>query len=137
MSRPGNAFSMNINTSSSSKKIEEGSGFKLTPKQPNQKGRNVFGFNEEEEEAVIIPKGAKLSKPVGKEALPISQWSYDAKQHHLHRPVEKYFSDKEEQQKRIEEEMLRERKKEKSIDCLLYTSPSPRDRQKSRMPSSA
>ena len=26
---------------------------------------------------------------------------------------------------------------EKAIDCLLYTSPSPRDRQKSRMPSSA
>ena len=25
----------------------------------------------------------------------------------------------------------------KSLDCLLYTSPSPRDRQKSRMPSSA
>ena len=25
----------------------------------------------------------------------------------------------------------------KSIPCLLYTSPSPRDRQKSRMPSSA
>ena len=25
----------------------------------------------------------------------------------------------------------------KSKDCLLYTSPSPRDRQKSRMPSSA
>ena len=25
----------------------------------------------------------------------------------------------------------------KSFDCLLYTSPSPRDRQKSRMPSSA
>ena len=24
-----------------------------------------------------------------------------------------------------------------SVDCLLYTSPSPRDRQKSRMPSSA
>ena len=24
-----------------------------------------------------------------------------------------------------------------NIDCLLYTSPSPRDRQKSRMPSSA
>ena len=23
------------------------------------------------------------------------------------------------------------------VDCLLYTSPSPRDRQKSRMPSSA
>ena len=26
---------------------------------------------------------------------------------------------------------------EKLMDCLLYTSPSPRDRQKSRMPSSA
>ena len=26
---------------------------------------------------------------------------------------------------------------EESIPCLLYTSPSPRDRQKSRMPSSA
>ena len=26
---------------------------------------------------------------------------------------------------------------EKSNNCLLYTSPSPRDRQKSRMPSSA
>ena len=25
----------------------------------------------------------------------------------------------------------------KTMDCLLYTSPSPRDRQKSRMPSSA
>ena len=29
------------------------------------------------------------------------------------------------------------RHKEESSDCLLYTSPSPRDRQKSRMPSSA
>ena len=28
-------------------------------------------------------------------------------------------------------------KDEKHYDCLLYTSPSPRDRQKSRMPSSA
>ena len=27
--------------------------------------------------------------------------------------------------------------KTQNIDCLLYTSPSPRDRQKSRMPSSA
>ena len=26
---------------------------------------------------------------------------------------------------------------DKALDCLLYTSPSPRDRQKSRMPSSA
>ena len=29
------------------------------------------------------------------------------------------------------------KKKSESWDCLLYTSPSPRDRQKSRMPSSA
>ena len=28
-------------------------------------------------------------------------------------------------------------KKDQYYDCLLYTSPSPRDRQKSRMPSSA
>ena len=28
-------------------------------------------------------------------------------------------------------------RKDESIACLLYTSPSPRDRQKSRMPSSA
>ena len=27
--------------------------------------------------------------------------------------------------------------KQWNLDCLLYTSPSPRDRQKSRMPSSA
>ena len=30
-----------------------------------------------------------------------------------------------------------ERINNNSYDCLLYTSPSPRDRQKSRMPSSA
>ena len=33
--------------------------------------------------------------------------------------------------------IVRRRKKGKCIGCLLYTSPSPRDRQKSRMPSSA
>ena len=33
---------------------------------------------------------------------------------------------------RVHESLLRE-----TITCLLYTSPSPRDRQKSRMPSSA
>ena len=32
---------------------------------------------------------------------------------------------------------LKELEKVQSHDCLLYTSPSPRDRQKSRMPSSA
>ena len=34
------------------------------------------------------------------------------------------------------EEKYKEQQVE-SVDCLLYTSPSPRDRQKSRMPSSA
>ena len=34
-------------------------------------------------------------------------------------------------------ESARMKAKRKSFNCLLYTSPSPRDRQKSRMPSSA
>ena len=34
-------------------------------------------------------------------------------------------------------ETAREKMIGQSIGCLLYTSPSPRDRQKSRMPSSA
>ena len=34
-------------------------------------------------------------------------------------------------------EEIRKIYKDKHPDCLLYTSPSPRDRQKSRMPSSA
>ena len=33
--------------------------------------------------------------------------------------------------------LLIKRKEEPVKDCLLYTSPSPRDREKSRMPSSA
>ena len=32
---------------------------------------------------------------------------------------------------------LTQQKSQWAYDCLLYTSPSPRDRQKSRMPSSA
>jgi [acyl-carrier-protein] S-malonyltransferase len=34
-------------------------------------------------------------------------------------------------------EVLRQKGVESTYTCLLYTSPSPRDRQKSRMPSSA
>ena len=34
-------------------------------------------------------------------------------------------------------ELIKERLESSFNDCLLYTSPSPRDRQKSRMPSSA
>ena len=37
----------------------------------------------------------------------------------------------------IEETLLKTNLKNISKGCLLYTSPSPRDRQKSRMPSSA
>ena len=33
--------------------------------------------------------------------------------------------------------LIRSRDRVKGYSCLLYTSPSPRDRQKSRMPSSA
>ena len=40
----------------------------------------------------------------------------------------------EQQQKRSDEKLEQQQKRS---DCLLYTSPSPRDRQKSRMPSSA
>ena len=39
------------------------------------------------------------------------------------------------EEKKLSDQIRRE--SSKSIDCLLYTSPSPRDRQKSRMPSSA
>ena len=36
-----------------------------------------------------------------------------------------------------EEDIVASKKFDQYYDCLLYTSPSPRDRQKSRMPSSA
>ena len=37
----------------------------------------------------------------------------------------------------IYDEFITEKAKEQSSSCLLYTSPSPRDRTRSRMPSSA
>ena len=43
--------------------------------------------------------------------------------------------EKKEEEKKEEEEG--KKKKEEEKDCLLYTSPSPRDRHRSRMPSSA
>ena len=55
----------------------------------------------------------------------------------------RYYSNEDVSEKNIDWEKLRvenlipEFGKELSSDCLLYTSPSPRDRQKSRMPSSA
>ena len=39
--------------------------------------------------------------------------------------------------KKIVKKEIQETKEDEDNDCLLYTSPSPRDRQKSRMPSSA
>ena len=46
---------------------------------------------------------------------------------------------KQESQKKIPQNLKKDKKtfKDSSKDCLLYTSPSPRDRHKSRMPSSA
>ena len=38
---------------------------------------------------------------------------------------------------KINKEYVEEVNQSDTMDCLLYTSPSPRDRQKSRMPSSA
>ena len=40
-------------------------------------------------------------------------------------------------EKYLEKKKEKTKEKKKSKNCLLYTSPSPRDRQKSRMPSSA
>ena len=45
----------------------------------------------------------------------------------------KNFGEKQEEKKK----QLQEMEKVRMCSCLLYTSPSPRDRQKSRMPSSA
>eukprot|EP01015_Nassula_variabilis_P029493 TRINITY_DN6328_c0_g2_i1.p1 TRINITY_DN6328_c0_g2~~TRINITY_DN6328_c0_g2_i1.p1 ORF type:complete len:141 (-),score=36.30 TRINITY_DN6328_c0_g2_i1:55-477(-) len=42
-----------------------------------------------------------------------------------------------EKKMKLVKEIIDEKKQEESKSCLLYTSPSPRDRQKSRMPSSA
>ena len=38
---------------------------------------------------------------------------------------------------KITEELIRENTRDRASDCLLYTSPSPRDLSTSRMPSSA
>ena len=42
-----------------------------------------------------------------------------------------------EREKRISDGLEAAKKADDSLDCLLYTSPSPRDHQPSRMPSSA
>lgn len=45
-----------------------------------------------------------------------SGWGLTSKQHHLHRPMEKYFSDKEEEKLKKEEEEKMEKIKEKSME---------------------
>jgi F0F1-type ATP synthase alpha subunit len=91
----------------------------------------VFGLDEDEETEQVtkVPKGAKLSKNLGRDtvtsfsqtkpSVPVivnvaGNWIQDAKQHPRHRPVDKYFSDKEEQQKKIEEELQKEKQAEKA-----------------------
>lgn len=89
----------------------------------------IFSLDEEEETEVVKkpPKGAKISKNLGRDTqTSFSQkqyiapsynvggsWITDAKQHPLHRPVDKYFTDKEEQQKKAEEETAKEKQIEK------------------------
>lgn len=82
----------------------------------------------------MIPKNAKMSKNIGRDT-PTSVgpksfgksakfgfyggaggWGFTSKQHHLHRPIEKYFSDKEEEKLKKEEEEKMEKIKEKSME---------------------
>ena len=88
-------------------------------------------------------KGLKLSKQA--EKLAKEQAVLDAKRLAVEETnLKKHQQEIAEQQKAIEDdkkaaaEKIRiEKVKNKLLTCLLYTSPSPRDRQKSRMPSSA
>ena len=48
----------------------------------------------------------------------------------FYKTLDAFCEDRDVDQKELEKNL-------ETIDCLLYTSPSPRDRQKSRMPSSA
>jgi len=51
--------------------------------------------------------------------------------------LQKQKSRSEDLKRKFEESKDKSRTRLQSIDCLLYTSPSPRDRTRSRMPSSA
>ena len=54
------------------------------------------------------------------------------------RPKQLSFRVSEEEYQQLQEKISKSGKNQQEyILCLLYTSPSPRDRQKSRMPSSA
>lgn len=74
----------------------------------------------------LIPKGAKMSKNIGRDTPSAmfskpknndnSNLSFSSRQHHLHRPIEKYFSDKEEEKLKKDEEVRKEKLKEKTIE---------------------
>ena len=53
------------------------------------------------------------------------------------RPVEEDKTYENEREVKLDDKKENTEELEQYSDCLLYTSPSPRDRQKSRMPSSA
>lgn len=93
---------------------------------------SVFQIDEQEEE--YIPKNAKISKNIGRDTPTAvgpksfgkspklgftgspNSWGFSSRQHHLHRPIEKYFSDKEEEQMKKEEEEKLEKIKERNIE---------------------
>ena len=50
---------------------------------------------------------------------------------------QKYFEKDKALERRFQKVLIDEPSREDAISCLLYTSPSPRDRTRSRMPSSA
>ena len=53
------------------------------------------------------------------------------------KPRQNFITKKRLREDEIDFDKLRSYRLERVRNCLLYTSPSPRDRQKSRMPSSA
>ena len=42
-----------------------------------------------------------------------------------------------EAEQKIKDRLVKQEEEQRNLNCLLYTSPSPRDRTRSRMPSSA
>ena len=57
-----------------------------------------------------------ITKTYAKVAGTITNWNTESKQHPLHRPIEKFFSDKQEQQKKMEQEVMKEKIIEKSLE---------------------
>ena len=81
------------------------------------KERNTYKEDEETDETYRTRQGLKL-------ALPIYYRNY-------------IYNEEEREKLWIEKKMQKDLRNTKQWSCLLYTSPSPRDRTRSRMPSSA